>query len=92
MYIQRLLIQQEAERRAQQSIEIDIDEDIFLLSSSIVIEYFLSVGANLDFDISCYLNMCIFRFFNLLLMSLDTSTYRILFNSIENFVHRYNQS
>ncbi|CAF3640429.1 unnamed protein product [Rotaria socialis] len=45
-YIQRLLIQQEAERRAQQSIEIDIDEDIFLLSSSIVIEYFLSVGAN----------------------------------------------
>ncbi|CAF2135420.1 unnamed protein product, partial [Rotaria magnacalcarata] len=27
MYIQRLLIQQEAQRRAQQSIEIDIDED-----------------------------------------------------------------
>ncbi|CAF4474427.1 unnamed protein product, partial [Rotaria magnacalcarata] len=51
MYIQRLLIQQEAQRRVQQSIEIeiDIDEDnfndqqsstrkiLFLLSSSIAI-------------------------------------------------------
>ncbi|CAF1035461.1 unnamed protein product [Rotaria magnacalcarata] len=67
MYIQRLLIQQEAERRAQQSIEIDIDEDnfndqqsftrkiLFLLSSSIVIKYFLSVGANLDFDMFAFL-------------------------------------
>ncbi|CAF4403580.1 unnamed protein product, partial [Rotaria magnacalcarata] len=60
MYIQRLLIQQEAEQRIQQSIEIDIDEDNFndqqsstrkfvLLLSSIVIKYFLSFGANLDF-------------------------------------------
>ncbi|CAF2152938.1 unnamed protein product [Rotaria magnacalcarata] len=67
MYIQRLLIQQEAERKAQQSIEIDINEDnfndqqsftrkiLFLLSSSIVIKYFLSVGANLDFDMFAFL-------------------------------------